>query len=282
MKLKTVRIGGVPEHFNLPWHLCITEKAFEKVGIILEWIDFPGGTGAMNQALRAGTIDMAVILSEGIIKDIIDGNPSKIVQAYIKTPLIWGIHVGAKSDYQTIDDLKNTRAAISRYGSGSHLMTYLLAQKEEWNTTELQFEVIQNLDGAVEALTIGTADYFLWEHYTTKPLVEKGIFRRIGDYPTPWPCFVIAARTEVLDADSTTIQSILQIINKKTKDFKNISGIETKLAKRYQQDVEDITAWLRTTEWSQQQLNKETIDLIQNRLLQLEIISETKSHLKFI
>ena len=28
----------------------------------------------------------------------------------------------------------------------------------------------------------------------TKPLVDNGIFRRIADCPTPWPCFVIAVR----------------------------------------------------------------------------------------
>jgi hypothetical protein len=28
--------------------------------------------------------------------------------------------------------------------------------------------------------------------------VDKGIFRRIGDCPTPWPCFVIAVR-EILE-----------------------------------------------------------------------------------
>jgi hypothetical protein len=31
----------------------------------------------------------------------------------------------------------------------------------------------------------------------TKPLVDKGIFR-IGDCPTPWPCFVIAVRDELI------------------------------------------------------------------------------------
>ena len=28
--MKTIRIGGVPEHFNLPWHLAMEEGNFEK------------------------------------------------------------------------------------------------------------------------------------------------------------------------------------------------------------------------------------------------------------
>lgn len=55
--MKNIRIGGVPEHFNLPWHLALEEGLFLKAGVSVEWIDFPEGTGAMNKALRAKEID---------------------------------------------------------------------------------------------------------------------------------------------------------------------------------------------------------------------------------
>jgi hypothetical protein len=55
----------------------------------------PEGTGKMCQMLRDGETDIAVILTEGIVKDITAGNPSKIVQVYVDSPLIWGIHVAA-------------------------------------------------------------------------------------------------------------------------------------------------------------------------------------------
>jgi hypothetical protein len=58
--------------------------------------------------LRDGSTDIAVILTEGIIKDIIGGNPSKIVQIYVESPLMWGIHVAAQSNYQSLTDLKKT------------------------------------------------------------------------------------------------------------------------------------------------------------------------------
>ncbi|MCB0470911.1 MAG: ABC transporter substrate-binding protein, partial [Flavobacteriaceae bacterium] len=166
-------------------------------------------------------IDIAVILTEGIIKDIVDGNPSKIVQVFVESPLIWGIHVGAQSQYKTIEDLKGTKAAISRYGSGSHLMAYVNAENHDWNLEEdLKFEVIKDLDGAVEGLTSGKADYFMWERFTTKPLVDQGVFRHVGNCPTPWPCFVIAVRNEFLETHTSTLKTILEIINRTTIDFK--------------------------------------------------------------
>jgi hypothetical protein len=48
--------------------------------------------------LRDGETDIAVILTEGIVKDIVAGNQSKIVQVYVQSPLIWGIHVAANSN----------------------------------------------------------------------------------------------------------------------------------------------------------------------------------------
>ena len=68
--MKTIKIAGVPEHFNLPWHLCIENGEFENVGIDLHWTDVPEGTGKMCQMLREGETDIAVILTEGIVKDI--------------------------------------------------------------------------------------------------------------------------------------------------------------------------------------------------------------------
>ena len=272
--MKTIKIAGVPEHFNLPWHLSIENGDFEKENIDLQWTDVPEGTGKMCQMLRDGETDIAVILTEGIVKDIVAGNPSKIVQVYVESPLIWGIHVAAKSNYKTLADLENTKVAISRLGSGSQLMAYVNADNQGWKTDNLQFEIINTIDGAVEALTNGTADYFMWERFMTKPLVDKGIFRRIADCPTPWPCFVIAVREEVLEKNPAVISKILAIINQTTQEFKDIPSIDKTLASNYHQKIEDIQEWLSLTQWSQKPLSAEMLNKVQNQLFQLKIIDK--------
>ncbi|WP_460218973.1 substrate-binding domain-containing protein [Psychroserpens sp. MEBiC05023] len=273
--MKKINIGGVPEHFNLAWYLTLKNGEYKEEGINLRWKDYFGGTGAMNKALREGEIDIAVILTEGIIKDIIDGNPSKIVQTFVQSSLIWGIHVADDSNFETINDIKGTRAAISRYGSGSHLMAYINAENNNWNLdTDLNFEVIRNLNGAVEGLTNGDADYFMWEKFTTKPIVDDGVFRRIADCPTPWPCFVIAVREAFLDEHTDDVKTILNIINNTTKEFKHIPSIDKTIANRYDQKLEDVQEWLSLTEWSQDLIDKDTVDTIQNKLLSLDIISK--------
>lgn len=271
--MKQVNIGGVPEHFNLAWYLTLKNGEYKAEGINLRWKDYFGGTGEMTKALREGAIDIAVILTEGIIKDIVDGNPSKIVQVFVESPLIWGVHVAAQSQYKTIEDLRGTKAAISRYGSGSHLMAYVNAENHDWNLDEdLKFEVIKDLDGAVEGLTSGKADYFMWERFTTKPLVDQGVFRHVGNCPTPWPCFVIAVRNEFLETHTSTLKTILEIINRTTIDFKEIPSIDKTIANRYKQDIQDVREWLNITHWSQNQINQKTVNVIQDKLLKLNII----------
>ena len=272
--MKTIKIAGVPEHFNFPWHLSIENGDFEKENINLQWTDVPEGTGKMCQMLRDGETDIAVILTEGIVKDIIGGNPSKIVQIYVESPLIWGIHVATNSNYKTISDLENKKVAISRLGSGSQLMAYVNADSQGWKTDNLQFEIVNTIDGAVEALTSGTADYFMWERFMTKPLVDKGIFRRIAVCPTPWPCFVIAVRDEILETEPEIIAKILEIINKKTSEFKQIPNIDRVLASIYNQRIEDIQEWLSLTEWSKKPITEKMLNKIQNQLLQLKIIDK--------
>lgn len=272
--MKHIRIVGVPEHFNLPWHLSIENGDFKAVGVDLQWTDIPEGTGKMCQMLRDDETDIAVILTEGIVKDIHAGNPSKIVQIYVESPLIWGIHVAANSNYQTISDLEHGKVAISRLGSGSQLMAYVNANNQGWKTDNLQFEIVNTIDGAVESLTKGESDYFMWERFMTKPLVDKGIFRKIADCPTPWPCFVIAVREEILKENPAVISQILEIINITTRNFKNIHNIEKTLAIKYHQKIEDIQEWLSLTEWSQKPLLEEMLNKIQNQLFDLKIIDK--------
>lgn len=272
--MKNIRIAGVPEHFNHPWHQCLANNVFAAAGIDLRWADVPEGTGKMCQMLRNGDTDIAVILTEGIVKDIVQGNPSKIVQVYVETPLIWGIHVDASSRYQTLDELENTTAAISRIGSGSQLMAYVNASNQGWDTKQLRFATVNTIGGAVEALANGTADYFMWEHFMTKPLVDNGTFRRLADCPTPWPCFVIAVRDQILENDRETVKTILGIVNQQTAQFKQTPDIVDTLSKKFNQKPEDISAWLDMTEWSQSAPAEDMLNKVQNQLLELSLIDK--------
>ena len=248
--MKTIRIGGVPEHFNIPWHNAIDRGWFSDEGINLQWTDQPGGTGAMNKALREGELDMALVLTEGIVADIIKGNPSAILQMYVKSPLIWGIHVLHEALFNRTEDLKGQRFCISRNGSGSHIMAYVNARNMGWDVkTDLQFETTGNFDGAVEAMKANKSDAILWEKFTTKPYVDKGILKCIGECITPWPCFMLVARNEFIEEESESIKTVMRIINQSSVDFMNDDKAVEVVSERHDLSLGDAFTWFYQTEW---------------------------------
>ena len=280
--MKTVNIIGVPEHFNLPWHKSIEQGLFKSQGIDLQWTDIPQGTGKMCQMLGDKQTDLAIILSEGIVTDITKGNPSKIVQKFIDTALIWGIHVAYDSKFNSLEDLKYKRIAISRYGSGSHLMAIVHAKEMGWDIDQLEFVVVDTLQGAIEALTNNQADYFMWERFMTQPVVDQKIFRRLGQCPTPWPSFVVVAHQDFILENPKELQIILDTINQVTKGFKEIQDIDIILSDTYQQKLQDIQKWLSLTKWSQENLSHSDFDIIQDQMIQLNIIEEKISYNKAV
>ena len=159
-KLTKIRVGGVPEHFNLTWHLAMENGLFEKEGIELEWTVFKGGTGQMTKALRDNEIDVCILLTEGIISDIVKGNPSKLIGKYLNTPLIWGVYTGINNPVNYYGEIYDKNYAISRFGSGSHLMPIVDANAKKIKIKEEQFQVIKNLEGALESLTENETDAF--------------------------------------------------------------------------------------------------------------------------
>ncbi len=268
-----ITVGGVPEHFNLPWHLAMETGLFDKTGISVQWQDYPGGTGAMAKDLRTGALDVAVLLTEGIVADICKGNPSKIVQTYVASPLIWGIHIPAHSNFKTVDELEGKRFAISRYGSGSHLMAFVHAQQRGWKPEDLELVVVNDLNGARESFRQGEADGFMWERFMTQPLVDKGEFRRVGECPTPWPCFVIAVREELIQMQLAALQRLLSVINQASKDFMKHPDAAQLVTERFGIQPEDAATWFRHTRWScGEHLSVPALEQVMQTLAQLRII----------
>jgi len=250
MKSVKIRLGGVPEHFNLPIHLAMENGLFESRGVDLSWTTFKGGTGQMTKALRDGEVDACILLTEGIIKDIIAGNPAKIISGYINTPLIWGVHTGANNSLQHLSDIYTKQYAISRFGSGSHLMAIVDATVHGKKITQEQFTIIKNLEGALTSLEALDSDVFYWEKYTTKPYVDKGLLRRLGEFITPWPCFMIAATEDILQRAPEAITRMLRTIHDSCDNFMQSEDNISLVSKRYEQKLEDVERWYHATEWA--------------------------------
>ncbi|EAS31086.3 uncharacterized protein CIMG_06565 [Coccidioides immitis RS] len=217
---QTIRIGYVPEHYLAPLHLA-ARSAFSSLPFNVTLKAFPSGTGHMITSLRQNEIDIGIGLTEGWVaglvgKEQVEKGPDadggyKVVGQWVETPLRWAIVTGRqRANIDSVDDLKGGRVGVSRLGSGSHIMSFVLAKQQNWPIPAPLTPVILGPFGSLRDGVTGkgpnesdaehpTADFFMWEQFTTKPYFDatpatpSPPLKKIGEIFTPWPSWHIAA-----------------------------------------------------------------------------------------
>lgn len=242
-----MKIAGVPEPFNLPLTLAIDDGEFADIGV--EYVDYPGGTGAMTAALAAADIDVAILLTEGGVYDIARGSSNRLVKVFVDTPLVWGIHVAASSRIETPGDTEAARVAISRHGSGSHLIAIVDAIERGFDTHAMSFVVVDNMAGARKALAAGDADIFLWEKHMTQPLVDAGEFRRIGERAVPWPAFCVSVRQAVAEQHAATLRRVFEATWHASNALLARADRVSLVSRRYHVAEPEAERWLASVRW---------------------------------
>ena len=243
-----LRIGGAPEHFNLPWHLALEDGSFEVAGLSVEFCSYAGGTGAMAEALRDDRIDAALMLTEGAALDIFSGGRNRLVRIYVESPLVWGVYVAAHSRIDAVSE--GLRVAISCRGSGSHLIAVIDAVERGFDHDKLSFVTVDTLDGARKALSDNRADVFFQEKYMTQPLVDRDELRRIGERVVPWPAFVVSARREFLAARAEQLATALDIAAESAHKLKAHDNAASVVAERYGISNRCAEEWLHDVCWA--------------------------------
>ncbi|MBN7815904.1 type 2 periplasmic-binding domain-containing protein [Algoriphagus pacificus] len=271
--MRTIRITGVPEHFNLPWKNVIARQPFKSEGIQLEWIEESRGSGQMNKAIRENETEIALILTESFLQDFENGNPSKMIGFHVKSPLIWGIHIPGSCEVDNLSEIKEPSFLISRMGSGSQLMSFVLAKREGWQKESLNFKIVGNLPGALEAMSPEDPDMFLWEKYTTKAWVDSGDFKRIGEVPSPWSCFVIVASNKALETSEDVIIQLRDLVYEEAAKLQKSEDLPNLIHNNYDLAVEDVKAWLSQTTWATTpEVSRRDMDLAMNEMAELGIL----------
>jgi predicted transcriptional regulator len=153
-------------------------------------------------------------------------------------------------------------------------MTYLRAKQEGWNLKDLKFNVVGDVYGGLWALENNQAQAFLWEKYTTFPFTEQKKCRYIDEVVTPWPCFVIAVRSEVLEDNKELLQTVFERVNQEAKAFKENPNAAEIIAWRYNLKLEQTQSWLSETDWNyDNSLMKDSIENVVNTLESLDLVS---------
>jgi sulfonate transport system substrate-binding protein len=245
-----IRVGGVPEHYNFPWYSAIEDKDFESVGLNVSWKECWGGTGEMLNDIKENNLDVIVALTEGVVKNILTEQNMKIIHVYVTSPLVWGVHTHFTSFLSDLREIQGKKFAISRINSGSHLMSKVYAQQKQFTIPDEDFIIINDIHGARKSLASGETDVFLWEKFTTKPYVDSGEFKRIGEVRTPWPCFVIAASTHFAENHQDELELMLEVLLSKIDELLDNLDTEQRIAQKFGLKLEDVELWFRDVRWN--------------------------------
>jgi len=268
-----IKIGGVPEHFNLPWIEALEKNKFSHLPAEISWNYFPGGTGAMTQALSNGDLDIAILLTEGFIAATVKGLKAVIVHRYISTPLNWGIYSGHQS---TLHWTKDTRIAISRKGSGSHLMAKIHSKQMGYELDDTQFIEVHHLEDAITSLENGETDYFYWEHWMTLKYVQSQRVRQVGNFAAPWSGFLVVASHHCITEKPSLLQSIIDIIKKEVAQFIHDPSSPENIARRFQLTPAEAQEWLLGQKWNiDSDLDKNELDLAMQSLKEIGLYNES-------
>ncbi|CDR98833.1 hypothetical protein [Sporisorium scitamineum] len=98
----------------------------------------------------------------------------------------------------------------------------------------------------------------MWEWYTTKPYVDLGEVRFIGNVPTPWPSWTIAASSNTALSSDDPVSAILpQFLTRLQESIRAFANPETRqngqakqwIVQHHQYEEEDVESWLNTVRW---------------------------------
>lgn len=274
--LLPLRIAGVPEPYNLPWRLGIERRAFLRAGVDLQWTDVGEGTGRMCRMLAAGETDLAVLVTEGAVRDIANGGEERIIGTWVESPLTWGVHVPGNSSVRSVDDLLDAPYLVSRMNSGSHVMGTLHAQRQGRATTAADFEVVNDLNGALARMADGRPCAFLWDTFVTAKHVISGAMRVVDEYRPNWPAFLVVARPEVVEEHPKSIATVMKIARDQATGFAVGKSAAQLLADRYGADPLHAAVWLQHTRWSRDGLlTEDAVATVANALHGVTLVPGT-------
>jgi sulfonate transport system substrate-binding protein len=130
-------------------------------------------------------------------------------------------------------------------------MSYLLCNKNGFDVSEIDFVTIGGIDNLVESLENEECDIFLWEKFMLKQYVNLNKLEYVETIDTPWPCFMVACRNDVLEENEEGVRGVLKGLFESSKLFKKEREKSIKMIEeKCHLSNEDSEKWFDNVEFS--------------------------------
>ncbi|GME92043.1 unnamed protein product [[Candida] boidinii] len=218
--------------------------------------------GHLINSLNSNEIDIAIGLTEafvrGLANDDEDNENYEIIGTYVDSPLCWSISTGInRDDINSIKDLQdgNKKIGVSRIGSGSYVMSYVLGIQEIFTKPFFKdFIVLNNFENLRKSVNltqgIESSDAFMWEYFTSKKYYDNKEIKKIGEIYTPWSSWVIVIRKDLKDKD-LIIKNFLKSVQEGINYFNENKNESIEfIYNNLDYSKEDAINWLKTVKFS--------------------------------
>jgi len=227
----------------------------------------------MIQSLQSDEIDIGIGLTEAWVAGIAKakGKPAyKIVGSYVRSPLCWAISTGTLRDIARVEQLRGGKIGVSRIGSGSYVMPFVLADQLGWlddksGKSPFEFVPLSTFEKLRAGVNDESVDAFMWEHFTSKRYYDSGEIKRIGEIYTPWASWKIVAR----DPGDERLEGLFDKLDRGIEHFReNQEEAVSYISENLDYSAEDAREWLKTVEFVDQTSDvgvediKKTIDIL--------------------
>jgi len=167
----------------------------------------------------------------------------------------------------------------------------LLAEREHWYKEEdkmnaedhhltVNFKVCGGLDDLRSEIHNESIDTFLWETFMLKHFVDQGELKQVGDILTPWPCFMIAVRHEIIERNPAGIEKLFDTITECTKLFYDQKQAALDFISRAcHLKMEDAEKWYCTVKFASntRHISKKVLQETKDILLRAKVLSNDLS-----
>ncbi len=130
-------------------------------------------------------------------------------------------------------------------------MGFVLADTKDWlqSSDHPPFSVIplQTFAALRSAVNDGTADFFMWEYFTSKKYYDNGEIKQLGEIYTPWSSWKIVAA----DPADERLKGMFESIDRGVEYFeKNQEEAVEYISTGLDYSAEDARAWLGTVKFA--------------------------------
>lgn len=141
---------------------------------------------------------------------------------------------------------------ITGVDSGSYVMGFVLADSQKWlssDATPFEIQPLETFERLRNAVNDRSADFFMWEHFTSKRYYDNGSIKKIGEIYTPWPSWHVVAQKRLVKDER--LSKFFTLLDKGVEYFQShheeaISYIGSEL----DYSIEDAREWLKTVQFT--------------------------------